>query len=179
MDPRWLMASVEGHKMTRLSLHTRKSCIMMTVMLEKKTIICEEKKRMMIMMVTMSFGFITNSYKPSTSFLLVASLGAAMVSFYSWVWFQLRTCLVLWMSTWVMAESWNTIMMRPRDIQRPAEEHDQEPSMRQHNYGREMAEKTRKRPRSKYLGLRKPRFGWHDPVSDDGRPNEWQPAELW
>ena len=34
---------------------------------------------MMIMMVTMSFGFITNSYKPSISFLLVASLGAAMV----------------------------------------------------------------------------------------------------
>ena len=52
---------------------------MMTVMLEKKTIICEEKKRMMIMMVTMSFGFITNSYKPSTSFLLVTSLGAVMV----------------------------------------------------------------------------------------------------
>ena len=78
----------------------------MMVMLKKKkkdddttTIIREEKKRMMIMMVTMSFGFITNSYKPSTRFLLVASLGATMVSFHSWVWLQLTTCLMLWMST--------------------------------------------------------------------------------
>ena len=63
------------------------------------TIICEEKKRLIIMMVTMSFGFITNCYKPSISFLLVAALGAAMVSFHSWVWLQLTTCLVLWMST--------------------------------------------------------------------------------
>ena len=99
----------------------------MMVMLKKKkqddgttTIIREEKKKNDDHNGIVSFGFITNCYKPLTSFLLVAALGATTVPFHSWVWLQLTTCLVLWMSTWVMAESWNTTMMRPRDIQRSA-----------------------------------------------------------
>ena len=68
-------------------------------MMALQLLFVRKRKRMMIMMVIVSFGFITNCYKPSTSFLLVVALGAAMVPFHSWVWLQLTTCLVLWMST--------------------------------------------------------------------------------
>ena len=39
----------------------------------------------MMVMVMVSFSLITNYYKPSTIFLLVAALGAAMLPFSSWV----------------------------------------------------------------------------------------------